>query len=144
MLKIATIAQSDGFRGGGVKQYETEVSIDDLPADAGLKPGMSAEVKILINTLKDALTVPVSAVAEFEGVRVCYIAPLGEAVERREVTVGENNDQYVEILSGVKPGEPVALDARTRAATDMKAAKSIGGVENKSAANGANTSERKP
>ena len=128
VIKIATIAQTDGFRGGGVKQYETEVSIDDFPADAGLKPGMSAEVIILVNTLVDAVTIPVSAVAEYEGTRVCYISA-GGVVERREVSVGESNDQYIQVTAGLEAGEAVALDARTRAAADAKAAKPQAGKD---------------
>ncbi len=120
--KIGTIAQADGWRGGGVKQYETEVSIDDLPSDAGLKPGMSAEVKILVNTLTDAQVVPVAAVTEYEGGRVVYVVS-GRKVERRPVEVGESNDQFVQVLSGLTDGDAVALDARGRAAKDLKGAK---------------------
>jgi RND family efflux transporter MFP subunit len=118
--KIGTIAQSDGWRGAGVKQYETEVSIDDLPADAGLKPGMTAEVRILVTTVPDAVTVPIAAVTEYEGRKVVYVAA-NDRVERREVTLGESNEQFAQILDGVQPGEAVALDARTRAANELKA-----------------------
>jgi HlyD family secretion protein len=120
VLEVSTVAQSDGWRGGGVKEYETEVSIDDLPTDAGLRPGMTAEVKILVKTVKDALLVPVQAVTESGGKQVCYVVkPSG--IERREVEVGEANEQYVQILEGVAEGEPVALDARGRAAAEVKA-----------------------
>ena len=121
VIRIGTLPQTDGWRGGGVKQYETEISIDDLPTEAGLKPGMTAEVKILINTLPDALTVPVQAVAEYEGSSVCYVVRGGK-IERKEVTVGESNDQYIQILDGVGVGELTALDARVRAAAELKAA----------------------
>lgn len=118
--KIGTLPQSDGWRGGGVKQYETEISIDDMPSDAGLKPGMTAEVKILINTIADAISVPVQAVAEFEGNSVVYVVESGSLL-RREVTVGETNEQYMQIVDGLKKGETVALDARVRAAAELKA-----------------------
>lgn len=121
VVKIGTLPQSDGWRGGGVKQYETEIAILDLPSDAGLKPGMTAEVKILINTIPEAVSVPVQSVAEFEGNSVCYVVA-GTRVERREVTVGESNDQYIQILKGLEPGESAALDARVRAAAELKAA----------------------
>lgn len=122
VLKIATIAQSDGYRGGGVKQYDTVLSLDDMPTDAGLKPGMTAEVKILIGTLPDAISVPVGAVTEYDSEKVVYIVtPSG--ITRRAVTVGDNNEQYVQITEGLTPGEDVALDARTRAATELKASK---------------------
>jgi HlyD family secretion protein len=131
--KIGTIAQADGWRGGGVKQYETEVSIDDLPTDAGLKPGMSAEVKILVNTLTNAQVVPVAAVTEYEGGRVVYVLA-GRKVERRQVEVGESNDQFVQVLGGLNDGDAVALDARGRAAKDLKNAKPQPGGGNSTSA----------
>jgi RND family efflux transporter MFP subunit len=121
VVNVGSLAQSDDWGGGGgVKEYQTEVSLDDLPADAGLRPGMTAEVTILIKTVKDALTVPVQALAESQGKQVCYVVtPAG--IERREVRIGEANEQLVQILDGVGEGERVALDARVRAAAELKA-----------------------
>lgn len=118
VLSVATLAQSDNWRGGGVKEYETYVSVDDLPADAGLRPGMSADVRILVKTIPNALTVPVQAVTEAGGTHVCYVVAGGK-VERREVTVGDANDQLVQVLDGLAEGEQVALDARSRAAAEL-------------------------
>ncbi|HVK16672.1 MAG TPA: efflux RND transporter periplasmic adaptor subunit, partial [Fimbriiglobus sp.] len=117
---VATLAQNDMGWGTGVKEYETIVSIDDLPKEAGLRPGMTAEVKILIKTVPDALTVPVSAVTESGGKHVCYVKT-GRGLERREVKVGEGNEQNIQILEGLQDGEEVALDARVRAAAEVKA-----------------------
>ncbi|MBX9622770.1 MAG: efflux RND transporter periplasmic adaptor subunit [Gemmataceae bacterium] len=118
VVSVATLAQSDNWRGGGVKEYETVVSIDDLPADAGLRPGMSAEVRILVKTIPNALTVPVQAVTEAGGKHVCYVAA-GGGVERREVTIGDGNDQLVQVTDGLAEGDKVALDARSRAAAEL-------------------------
>lgn len=122
VTKIATIAQADGWRGQGVKQYDTELSIDDLPSDAGLKPGMTAEVKILVGTVPNALSVPLTGVTDYEDQKVVYVVT-STGIERRVVTIGESNEQFVQIKDGLAEGEEVALDARTRAAADMKAAK---------------------
>ena len=118
VLSVATLAQGDDWRGAGVKEYETVVSIADLPTDAGLRPGMSAEVKILAKTVPNALTVPVQSVTETRGRHVCYVVA-GGSVERREVTIGDGNDQLVQVLDGLAAGERVALDARTRAAGEL-------------------------
>ena len=116
---VGSVAQSDGWRSGGVKEYQTEVSIDDLPKDAGLRPGMSAEVKILIRTVEDAITVPVQAVTEIDDQHVAYVVAGGK-VERRKVKVGESNEQLIQILDGIREGERVALDARSRGASELK------------------------
>jgi RND family efflux transporter MFP subunit len=118
---VATLADSRGpWDERGVKEYVTMVTIDDLPTDAGLKPGMTAEVKILAKELPDVLLVPVQSVAQQEGQHVCYVVTTG-GIERREVTVGENNEKFVEIKSGLAEGEKVTLDARIRAAAETKA-----------------------
>lgn len=118
VTNVATLAQGDDWRGGGVKEYETGVSIEDLPKEAGLRPGMSAEVRILIKTIPGALTVPVQAVTETGGRHVCYVVT-GEGIERREVTIGDGNDQRVQVLDGIAEGDRVALDARSRAAAEL-------------------------
>jgi RND family efflux transporter MFP subunit len=118
VVSVATQAQAQGWR-STVKEYETVISVDDLPADAGLRPGMSAEVKVLLKTIPGALAVPVSAVTEFDGKQVAYVqTPAG--IERREVKVGDTNDQLVQVVEGLEDGERVALDARARAAAELK------------------------
>ncbi len=118
VISVAALAQGDDWRGGGVKEYETYVSVDDLPQDAGLRPGMSADVKILIKVVPGALTVPIQGVTEVGGRHVCYVVAGGQ-VERREVTIGDGNDQLVQLVEGLAEGEQVALDARTRAAAEL-------------------------
>jgi len=100
-----------------VKEYDTIVSIADMPKDAGLRPGMSADVKILAKTVPNALTVPVQSITELGGQHVCYVVADGK-VERREVTIGDGNDQLVQVLEGLAAGDRVALDARSRAAEE--------------------------
>lgn len=117
---VATLADSRGpWDERGVKEYVTIVSIEDLPLEAGLKPGMTAQVKILSSKLSDVLIVPVQSVTEQEGKHYAYV-PRG-GVERREVQVGENNEKFVEIKDGLAAGERVMLDARARSTAEAKA-----------------------
>ena len=118
--KVGTVGQNDGYWGSKIKAYETLINLDHVPTDAGLKPGMSAEVRILVRKVADALLVPVSSVAEVDGKKVVYVVR-GRGVERREVETADENEQFVQITDGLTDGEAVALDARTRAAADLKA-----------------------
>lgn len=119
VVSVASVAQSEPWRGTAVKEYDAVVSIDDLPADAGLRPGMTAEVKILVKTIKSVLSVPVQAVTEYDGDHVCYVVA-GGRIDKRMVKVGENNEQRIHVLEGLAEGEQVALDARSRAAAELK------------------------
>jgi len=121
VISVGSVASSEGFRGGGTKEYEVVVSMDDLPADHGLKPGMTAEVKIILKRLTNVLQVPLQTVTEFEGKNVVYVVVPGGGIERRQVEIGDRNDTMVQVLAGVTEGDALALDARTRAAADTKA-----------------------
>jgi RND family efflux transporter MFP subunit len=119
--KVGILADSMGYwNEGGVKEYLTIIKIDDLPENAGLNPGFTAQVKILANELPDVLLVPVQAVAEKEGKHFAYTCKFG-GVDRREVDVGDTNEKFVEIKSGLDEGEKVALDARSRLTAETKA-----------------------
>ena len=103
---------------GGVKEYTTIVTLDDI-LGYELKPGMTADARILVNDLKNVLVVPVQAVAEHKGDFYAFVEEPG-GIQRRKVKVGENNEKLVEILDGLKEGDSVTLDARTRAAAEFK------------------------
>jgi multidrug efflux pump subunit AcrA (membrane-fusion protein) len=89
-----------------MKVYLTTISIEKTYD--WLKPGMSAKVEILVNRLAEVLYVPVQAVMPADGKHVCYVVR-GLKPERREVQVGEMNDEFIEIRSGLKEGEAVLL-----------------------------------
>jgi multidrug resistance efflux pump len=91
-----------------LKVYLTTVTIDGT--NDWLKPGMSAKVEIFVNRLSDCIYVPVQAVSSAENRQVCFLAN-GRKPERRVVEVGEFNDEFIEIKSGLKEGERVLLRA---------------------------------
>ena len=103
---------------GGVKEYTTIVTLNEI-SGFELKPGMTAEARILVGELHNVLVVPVQAVAENKGDFYAFVDEPG-GVKLRKVKVGENNEKFVEILDGLKEGESVALDARIRAANEFK------------------------
>jgi RND family efflux transporter MFP subunit len=117
---VGTMASNDVWFERGTKQYETIVKVDDVPADASLKPGFTGEVKILVGNVPDVLMVPIQAVGPKGDQHRCYVVN-GRSIEPREVTLGENNDKFVVVESGLSEGEQVVLDARARIAAELKA-----------------------
>jgi len=85
-------------------------AVIQLPKSLNLKPGMSAEVEVLIASRKNVLTVPVAAIVETENKQtLCWInTPLG--IKKQTLQTGENNDQFVEVLSGLAAGQEVVLN----------------------------------
>jgi len=90
----------------GAKSYVTQITLDEAPK--GLKPGMSAQVEVLVDDRPDVLQVPVSSIYVDKGYQVAYVkTPSG--LEVRRVDLGLSNDRNVEILSGLEAGETVYL-----------------------------------
>ncbi|APW59712.1 Macrolide export protein MacA [Paludisphaera borealis] len=109
---------SDSWRSGGIKQYTTIVTIDDIFTHE-LKPGMTAEARIRVGELSNILVVPVQAIAEHKGDFFAFVEDPG-GFHRRKVKIGENNEKLVEVLEGLQEGDTVALDAHARAAAEFK------------------------
>lgn len=119
---VATLADSsDSWRRGGVKEYETIVKVDEVSTDGGIKPGMTAEVKILADVLKNRLVLPVSAVTANKDKHFAYVVR-GDEIVKTKVEVGANNTTHVEITGGLKAGDAVTLDARVRMDAELKEA----------------------
>jgi RND family efflux transporter MFP subunit len=72
-----------------------------------LKPGMFANVLIKKGIVKDAMTLPESALFEDEGRYFVFVQLAGEAFERREVKTGIRDKGYVQIKEGIKDGERI-------------------------------------
>jgi hypothetical protein len=96
-----------------IKNYQTMVSIDE--SLEGLKPGMSAEVTIHVeSTDQHVLTVPIQAV--FGGVelgqkRKVFVNAL-DGPKERDVTIGLANERVVEIKDGLNEGDIVVLNPK--------------------------------
>ena len=109
--KVTAIANQPerGSWGSDIKEYATIVSIEGNAT--GLKPGMTAEVEVLVNEFPDTLTVPVSAVVEQRGQYFCWVNS-ANGPERRPLVVAGTNDRKMAITDGVKEGDKVILNPR--------------------------------
>jgi len=110
---VATVASASDWSSSDVKVYSTIVAIDEpLP---GLRPGMSAEVTIHVNsTLEDVLAIPVQAViggAESGPTRKVYVMTPG-GPEEREIQIGLSNEKMAEVKSGLSAGDQVVVNPK--------------------------------
>ncbi len=114
---VAQLSESDNYLSAGIKEYTTIVTLDDTPS-VPLRPGMTAEVEILVDDLSDVLAVPVQAVTEQKHEQLAYLKT-GTGYERRPVEIGQSNNRFLMIISGLEEGMVVALDARVRGAEEF-------------------------
>jgi Cu(I)/Ag(I) efflux system membrane fusion protein len=88
---------------------------------------MFAQVELPVGTKGQVVTVPTSAVID-SGARQIVLIQQGEGrFEPREIKLGARSDNHVEIIEGVKEGEPVVVAANflIDAESNLKAA--VGG-----------------
>ncbi|MES2568776.1 MAG: hypothetical protein V4710_01825, partial [Verrucomicrobiota bacterium] len=95
----------------------------------------SAKVEIIANQLSNVVYVPVQAISPFDGKQVCYVAGYGKP-ERREVTIGEFNDEFIEIKAGLREGERVLLRAAPAVAPGEESERKAGPEKSVAAAGG--------
>lgn len=87
-------------------------------------PGTFVEVYLLGTTEEDAITLPLTAVTEQQGLYYVYIQLDEEHYQRQEVKLGGDNGLDIEILSGISEGDRVV----TRGAVNVKMAASSGEI----------------
>lgn len=96
---------------GNAKEYTTLVRLAQEDS-ASFRPGMTAEVEILVAHESDALTLPVTSVVSQNGKYYAW-ASSDQGPERRELLIGLSNAEAVEIKDGLSEGERVVLNPRS-------------------------------
>lgn len=86
-----------------------QVEIDVPNPNLHLQPGMYADVRLSANSRPDALTVPVEAIQRSENKTSVLMVDSQDRVESREVQVGVQSSDYVEILAGLTEGANVIV-----------------------------------
>ena len=89
-----------------LRVFATVVRIDG--SYEWLRPGMSAQAEILVSQYDDVVYVPIQAVTALGNDRVVYVTQGGNA-QPRVVEIGEYNDRFIHIKSGLEEGEEVLL-----------------------------------
>jgi multidrug efflux pump subunit AcrA (membrane-fusion protein) len=116
--KVKSVAglAARGWGPSSQKKFDMAVGLDR--PDSRLRAGLTAQVVILGEELKNALLIPRQAVFEREGKLVVYV-PAGEGFEPRDVQVKRRSESFAAV-EGIEEGTVVALvnpedrDAKSR------------------------------
>ena len=87
-------------------------------------PGSVVEVYLLGAPVSDAITLPLTALTEQQGLFYVYVRLDADHYEARQVTTGGNDGRIVRILSGIEIGDDVV----TRGAMNVKLASASGAI----------------
>ncbi len=101
--RVAALAAREGD--SDVKTFDVEVVLDG--SDLRLRPGMTAQCRIITDKFSGKLFVPLESVFQKEDTTVVYVKRTG--FQQRPVKLGVKNTDYIVIEAGLKKGEEVAL-----------------------------------
>ncbi|MDQ7824389.1 MAG: efflux RND transporter periplasmic adaptor subunit [Candidatus Eremiobacteraeota bacterium] len=103
----------------GQKTFEVTIGLKETDASK-IRPGMTANTDIIEKKLEKVLNLPIECVFYHEGKKFVYIKE-GENYVKKEVDVGERNENFVVITKGLKGGEDVALRDPTKSIEESEA-----------------------
>jgi macrolide-specific efflux system membrane fusion protein len=111
-----SIEQDTGGRtanaGAGSTQAVYYNAIFEVPNPTGeLRIAMTAQVYVVLNAAKQALTIPTSALGDqaADGSYTVRVADAQGQPQPRRITVGINNNVTAQVLDGLKAGEKVVV-----------------------------------
>ncbi|MEP6669759.1 MAG: efflux RND transporter periplasmic adaptor subunit [Chthoniobacter sp.] len=106
----ARVSRFAGKVDRATRTMSTEAEIDN--SDGRLTPGMYASVNLVLRESKDAITVPVQAIAVGEKPKV-FVVNGGGVVEERPVTLGLVTPSKDEVTAGLALGDMVIVGSRS-------------------------------
>lgn len=102
---ISPLAKSDFSGWPIVRNFDIRMKLSN--ADTRLKPGMSASVRIAVDSIQDAIIIPAEASFQKSGRTVAYVLRSGGRYEERSIEIARRNGGQLAVASGLKPGERV-------------------------------------
>jgi len=122
------------FSSGLAKFSDAELANAKLPPppeqdtqfDVLLRPGLLADVEIVVDKVPNAIYVPNQAVFEKEGKLVVYVKSAG-VFEPRFIKPLKRSESVMIIAEGVQPGDVIALTDPTAKKSDKKSDRQKGG-----------------
>ena len=105
---VGVLAETGGWRDPNRREYTVRIALDTEGVGAELKPTMRCEARITLDTVDDALRIPVAAVFNEGPVRYVY-SPRGTRFVRTPVRVGRLSSTDAEVLGGLEEGDLVLL-----------------------------------
>jgi HlyD family secretion protein len=130
--KVATVSSvpmTGRWPNYDLREYEVIIHLtDEIEKVKKLRPGLTAQVEVLVNSRQNVLQVPVQSVIGIGGKYFAFVLKKG-GPERRELKIGETNQTDIEIIDGVAESEQVVMNPRTHFAEEIAELASILGAE---------------
>lgn len=89
--------------------FAVEFPLSTTALGEGIRLGMNGDINIELDTVYDALTIPVIATRERDDTTYVDIAQDDGSLREQEIIVGLETDEYVEVLKGITEQDTIAI-----------------------------------
>ena len=93
----------------------------DNDSDKKLRSGLRTELNVVYDVHEEVIRIPNGQYFQGPGTYSLFVKVSPDKLERRSVTLGDSNFDYVEVKNGINPGEEVVITDMT----DYKSRKSL-------------------
>lgn len=93
------------------RTMHTEIDVDNK--SGAVVEGMYAETSIILQHADSALAVPTQAIARNGSKATVLIVDAQDRIQEREITIGEEGNNQVEVTSGLQPNDRVVIGNRS-------------------------------
>ncbi|GJM16869.1 MAG: RND transporter [Thermodesulfobacteriota bacterium] len=86
--------------------------VEILNSDGKLKPGMFATALISVpsSNNEEVIVVPSSSIQQIKGKTAVFVQEDKDSFEMREIVLGQESENYVQVLKGLNPGDIVVTE----------------------------------
>ncbi|PHS08367.1 MAG: efflux transporter periplasmic adaptor subunit [Blastopirellula sp.] len=109
VTKVSEYPEPVSYYSSPIKKYATTIKIDS--SSNTIRPGLTSQVTIHVESSPDELQVPVQAIYQHAGTYYCILKN-SAGVEAREVKIGSSNSKFVVIKEGITANDRVARNPR--------------------------------
>jgi HlyD family secretion protein len=107
---VSAYASDENWFNPNTKEYDAIIIVDNPPPL--LKPGMSAQVSIRVETIPNALQVPIQTVVERRGKHYSILRQPAGDLQLRELLIGSINDKFIVVTDGLTATDDVLMNPR--------------------------------
>ena len=108
---ISTLASEDFSAGWPIpRNFNVRIILDQ--SDPRLKPGMTAQVTVIVDRVRDAVAIPVQASFQKEGETLTYVWS-SSRFRPQPIEVSRRSGDRILVAKGLQPGDRIALQDPT-------------------------------
>ncbi len=117
---VASVPSSTNSFMRDIKEYEAVIKlIDEAEKVNRLRPGLTANLEVLVDSREDVLQAPIQSILTIVGKQFSFVVR-GEKTERVEVQIGQTSERMIEIVAGLNEGDQVVLNPRSHFEKELK------------------------